>query len=51
VIVRDLYSLGAVGGPLEADPVLIVDANAVLAFAIAPERLQPIPRRHPETLG
>jgi hypothetical protein len=50
VIVRDLHSIGPVGGPLEADPVLIVDANAVLAVAITPERFQTIPWRHPKIL-
>ena len=36
--------------PVKADPPLIVHANAVLAFAIAFQPLQPVPRRDKQVL-
>jgi hypothetical protein len=43
VVVHDLNIEGVTIAPLEADPVLIVDANAVLPLPVALESLQPIP--------
>ena len=36
--------------PAEADPPLIVDADAVLSGATAFQRFQPVARRHPQVL-
>jgi len=45
VIVYDLYFCGVVGFvPDKADPVLIVNLNAVLSLAVAIERFEMIPR-------
>jgi hypothetical protein len=48
VIVRDLDVGRSRRGPRKADSPLIIDANAVLSRAIAPELLEPIARRHPQ---
>jgi hypothetical protein len=45
VIVGDLNVAGVIVAPNEADAILVVDANAVLAFTISAERLKPIPGR------
>src|ERR1039458_3667762 len=45
VIVRDLHAVSVPLVPLEADAVLVVDANAVLPFATSFEPLQPVARR------
>jgi hypothetical protein len=34
VVIRDLYFIGVGSAPLEANPVLIVDSNAVLILPI-----------------
>ena len=44
MIIRDFDPRWAGIGPDETDPILIVDANTVLAFAIAGKSLQPITR-------
>ena len=46
VVVDDLDVEGIGGAPDEADAPLIVDADAVLADTIAPERLEPIAGRN-----
>jgi len=48
VIIRYLDAPRTCFGPDEAHPVLVIDTNAVLAFAITFQRLQPISRRHPK---
>jgi hypothetical protein len=45
VVLRNLYILGAVFAEHEAEPPLLVDADAVLPLAICRERLEPIARR------
>ena len=37
--------------PTKTDPPLIVDSNAVLALAIALQRLEPVTRRHEQILN
>jgi hypothetical protein len=34
------------GSPLKANPVLVVDANAVLTFPVTSKRVQSIPRQY-----
>jgi hypothetical protein len=48
MIVHDFYVGRLVLGPDEADPVLVVDPNAVLALAIAREGLEAVAGRDPE---
>jgi hypothetical protein len=43
VVVTDLDLVGTSSLPSEADPILIVDSNAVLTQPIAAQRLQAIP--------
>jgi hypothetical protein len=50
VILADLYLVSAVGTPDEADPPLVVDADAVLSVPVSPEQLEPIARRASEVL-
>ncbi len=50
MIIDDLYVLGAVCGPSEADAMLVVDANTELPLSITSERLEPISRRGTEVL-
>src|SRR5271166_5425826 len=45
VIVGDLYVVRIALAPREADAVLVIDANAVLPFAIASEPLQSVAGR------
>jgi hypothetical protein len=44
VVVRDLDVLDMAILPAEADSVLLVDADAVLAFPVAAESLEPVAR-------
>jgi hypothetical protein len=44
MIVDDLNVFGTDGCPSEADPALLVDSHAMLTFAIAFERFEPVPR-------
>lgn len=48
VVIDDLYIVCVVGGfiPLEADAPLVIDANAVLPFAVALQCFQAIAGRH-----
>lgn len=43
VVVADLDFVRSIGAPDEADPPLLVDANAVLPGPVASEALQAIP--------
>jgi hypothetical protein len=45
VIVNDLHVIGISVLPDEADPILVVDADAVLTLAIAGELPEPVGRR------
>src|SRR3569833_3323100 len=49
LIVHDLDRLGAVV-PSETDAPLVVDPDAVLARAVALQRLQPVARRTPQNI-
>src|ERR1700679_1004701 len=44
VVVDDLYVVRVVVAPEETDTVLVVDANAVLPFAVPLQRLKPVSR-------
>jgi hypothetical protein len=46
VVVHNLNLVSVPIFPLKADSILVIDANAVLAFSIASEALQPIAGRH-----
>jgi hypothetical protein len=37
----------AVRSPAKANPVLVIDTNAPLAFSVAAQGLKPVSRRHP----
>jgi len=50
VVIDDLYVLWAVRRPSETDPVLIVDSNAMLPFAITLQNLESISWRDPQIL-
>ena len=50
VVVDDLDVLRTCRRPNEADPVLIVNSNTVLALTIAPKRFESVARRHAEIL-
>ena len=45
MIIHNLRLLRVAGPPHETDPPLIVDADAVLPFAVRVQRLQPVARR------
>jgi len=45
MVVRDLDLVGVSFPPLETNAVLVIHANAVLAFPIAPQPLQPVAGR------
>jgi hypothetical protein len=51
VIVRDFDFESITIAPDEADPPLVIDADAVLAFPTSLQLFQPIARRHPEGPG
>jgi len=48
VVVDQFDVPGAGGAPGEADPPLVVDADAVLACPVAGQLLQPVAWRHPQ---
>src|SRR5262249_18352633 len=50
VIVDNLNAFRTRGGPFEANPPLLVDANAVLPRALPRNQLQPVPRRAAQIL-
>src|SRR3546814_5121700 len=50
VVVHDFYVFGVRAIPAKADPELVVDPDAVLALAIAPQGFQTIARRHPQII-
>ena len=45
MVVNDLDMLGAPARPMEADPVALIDADAVLAAPVPSEALEAIARR------
>ena len=46
MIVHDFHAICSIAVfPLEANSVLVVDADTVLALPIAPERFKPVPRQ------
>jgi hypothetical protein len=50
MIIRDFHAVGIAVLPHEADPPLIVDADAILTFAITLQLLQSIPGWYPQVL-
>jgi len=50
MIIDDFNVFGPRVRPAEADAILVIDANAVLAQAISLERLKTIARRNPEVV-
>ena len=50
VIVDDFHVLRPAGRPAEADPVLLIDPDAVLSLSIALERFEPVSRRRAKVL-
>lgn len=48
MIVHDFDVRRSLAGPPEADPVPLVNPDAVLASAVSHERLQAVPRRDPK---
>jgi hypothetical protein len=51
MIISDFNVVGSVGLPDKADPPLVVDANAVLAFPVSRERFKSIAWGHPQILN
>jgi hypothetical protein len=45
MVIRDFYFVSVMTTPIEADPVLVVDANAELPLPITAQFLQPVSRR------
>ena len=45
MVIDYLHVMRVAGSPDEADPELIIHANAVLAASIAAQRLKPVPRK------
>jgi hypothetical protein len=50
VVIDDFYVTSISFLPGKADPVLIIDADAVLALAVALQGLQPVPWRHTQII-
>jgi hypothetical protein len=50
VVVDDLDIGGPSDSPREADAPLLIDSDAVLAFPVASQFLQPVPGRDPEVV-
>ena len=50
MVVADLGFVGSVGAPDEAEPPLVVDADAVLPDPIAAKTLESVPGWSPEVL-
>jgi len=48
MVVHDLDLQRTVAGPTEANPVPLIDPDAVLASPIASQRFESIPRRYPK---
>ena len=49
-MLRNLHIVGAAFTEYEAEPPLLVDADAVLSLAISRERFEPIARRNTQIL-
>jgi hypothetical protein len=45
VVVRYFHVSRTIASPTETDPELVVDSDAVLTLAVAPQQFQPISRR------
>jgi hypothetical protein len=45
VIIRDLYFVSISSFPPKADAPLVIDADALLALSVAPQRFQMVSRR------
>jgi hypothetical protein len=50
VVIDDLHAEGITINPSKADTPLIIDTDAVLAFAITPEGFEPIGRRNTQII-
>jgi hypothetical protein len=50
VVVGDFNVVRMLIAPCEADPILIVDSDAVLPITVALQRFEPIPWQNPEVL-
>jgi hypothetical protein len=50
MVVDDFHVVGFTLPPHEADAILIIDPDAVLALALAVQRLQPVSGRHPQII-
>ena len=50
VVIHYLYVFSARFRPAKADAPLIIDANAVLPEAVAPQCFKAIARRHPQVI-
>jgi len=50
VVVDTLDVLGTVGGPSEAKPILVVDADRMLPGSIADKPFEAVRRRSPQSL-
>ena len=48
MVVDDFHVVGVALPPHEADTIVIIDPDAVLALALAGQRLQPVSGRHAE---
>lgn len=50
VVIHNFHAVGTIVMPGKAHAPLIIDANAVLAFAVALQRLQQVARRNAKTV-
>jgi hypothetical protein len=50
MVVHDFYLRWTLAGPPEADPVSLVDPDAVLTFPLAHQRFESIPRGNPKLI-
>ena len=50
MVVDDFHSVGVALPPHEANAILIIDPDAVLALAFAVQRLQPVSGRYPQII-
>jgi len=48
MVIGDFDPIRVAIRPRKTDSPLVVDADAVLPFPVAPEALQPVSRRHPK---
>jgi len=50
MVVDDFHVVGVALPPHEADAILIIDPDAVLALALAVQRFQPVSGRHTQII-